>query len=390
VSAPESPPIQPRKRDRTHLLYISVIVAVAAGILVGLVWPEVGKDLKPLGTGFVNLIKMMISPIIFCTIVLGVGSVAKAAKVGRVGTLAIGYFLLMSTVALVIGLVVGNILHPGEGLQLTNEVRADGQDQVATSESTADFLLGIIPNTLVSAFTEGSVLQTLLVALLTGFALQAMRSKGEPILYVSNPKGMNREIRRLAQQGLVAQKPLNDERSGAKRLLVLTKRGKSLVLKSGRLAEGQAIYHGLVKPREAKHDAALYRLYQRETARIAEAGGRPVRVVLDYELKRNLHRDLAQLGESGRTREVRERFAEKHGLVVVGGKVQIPDLRLEYETAELGRRHVDLELATRNYRPRALAQKAKAGFSLYAPREDASKLRRVLHEAELTARILSL
>jgi len=77
-------------------------------------------------------------------------------------------------------------------------------------------------------------------------------------------------------------------------------------------------------------------------------------------------------------------------LVVVGGKIQIPDLRLEYETAELGRRHVDLELATRNYRPHALAQKAKAGFSLYAPREDASKLRRVLHEAELTARILSL
>ncbi len=182
MSAPESPPIKPRKRDRTHLLYISVIVAVAAGILVGLVWPEVGKELKPLGTGFVNLIKMMISPIIFCTIVLGVGSVAKATKVGRVGTLAIGYFLLMSTVALVIGLVVGNILHPGEGLQLTDSVRDVGQEQVKTSESTVDFLLGIIPNTLVSAFTEGSVLQTLLVALLTGFALQAMRGKGEPIL----------------------------------------------------------------------------------------------------------------------------------------------------------------------------------------------------------------
>jgi aerobic C4-dicarboxylate transport protein len=179
LSAPEAPP---RKRDRTHLLYISVIVAVAAGILVGLVWPEVGKELKPLGTGFVNLIKMMISPIIFCTIVLGVGSVAKATKVGRVGTLAIGYFLIMSTVALVIGLVVGNILHPGEGLQLTDSVRDVGQEQVKESETTVDFLLGIIPSTLVSAFTEGSVLQTLLVALLTGFALQAMRGKGEPIL----------------------------------------------------------------------------------------------------------------------------------------------------------------------------------------------------------------
>jgi aerobic C4-dicarboxylate transport protein len=180
VSSVESP-VRPR-RDRTHLLYIAVIVAVAAGILVGLVWPEVGKELKPLGTGFVNLIKMMISPIIFCTIVLGVGAVSKAAKVGKVGTLAIGYFLLMSTVALVIGLIVGNILHPGEGLNLTNELREKGQEQVAESEGTVDFLLGIIPKTLVSAFTEGSVLQTLLVALLTGFALQALGAKGEPVL----------------------------------------------------------------------------------------------------------------------------------------------------------------------------------------------------------------
>ncbi|MFI7678893.1 cation:dicarboxylate symporter family transporter [Actinophytocola sp. NPDC049390] len=175
-------PARPRRRDRTHLLYIAVVVAVAAGILIGLVWPEVGKELKPLGTGFVNLIKMMISPIIFCTIVLGVGSVAKAAKVGKVGTLAIGYFLAMSTVALIIGLVVGNILHPGEGLQLTDSVREAGQSQVKEAEGTVDFLLGIIPETLVSAFTAGSVLQTLLVALLAGFALQAMGSKGEPIL----------------------------------------------------------------------------------------------------------------------------------------------------------------------------------------------------------------
>src|SRR4051794_39861398 len=117
------------RRDRTHLLYIAVVVAVAIGIFVGLVWPEFGKELKPLGTGFVNLIKMMISPIIFCTIVLGVGSVAKAAKVGKVGTLAIVYFLIMSSVALVIGLIVGNILHPGEGLQLTEAVREAGKEQ---------------------------------------------------------------------------------------------------------------------------------------------------------------------------------------------------------------------------------------------------------------------
>ncbi|MFD6068925.1 MULTISPECIES: cation:dicarboxylate symporter family transporter [Amycolatopsis] len=169
------------KRDRTHYLYLAVIAAVALGIAVGILFPEVGKELKPLGTGFVNLIKMMISPIIFCTIALGVGSVAKAAKVGRVGGLALGYFLIMSTVALVIGLVVGNILQPGTGLHLTPEIAEKGQDQIAKSEGTVDFLLGIIPKTLVSAFTEGEVLQTLLVALLAGFALQKLGTKGEPI-----------------------------------------------------------------------------------------------------------------------------------------------------------------------------------------------------------------
>ncbi|MFD7610832.1 cation:dicarboxylate symporter family transporter [Streptomyces sp. NPDC059828] len=171
------------RRDRTHYLYLAVIGAVALGITVGFAAPGVAVELKPLGTGFVNLIKMMISPIIFCTIVLGVGSVRKAAKVGAVGGLALGYFLVMSTIALGIGLVVGNILEPGSGLHLTEAAKAAGEKQAAgASEGTVDFLLGVIPKTLVSAFTEGEVLQTLLVALLTGFALQAMGTAGEPVL----------------------------------------------------------------------------------------------------------------------------------------------------------------------------------------------------------------
>ena len=117
-------------RDRTHYLYIAVIVAMVAGIVVGAIWPEFGKELKPLGTGFVNLIKMMIAPIIFCTIVLGIGSVRQAAQVGKVGGLALGYFLIMSTVALAIGLVVGNLIHPGAGLHLTADLAAAGQKQV--------------------------------------------------------------------------------------------------------------------------------------------------------------------------------------------------------------------------------------------------------------------
>ncbi|KAF4406172.1 MULTISPECIES: cation:dicarboxylase symporter family transporter [Streptomyces] len=170
------------KRDRTHYLYIAVIGAVLAGIFVGFVAPGAATGLKPLGTGFVNLIKMMISPIIFCTIVLGVGSVRKAAKVGAVGGLALGYFMVMSTVALGIGIVVGNVL-PGVELDLTEAARSAGEAQAgAEAESTVEFLVGIIPTTLVSAFTEGEVLQTLLVALLVGFALQAMGSAGEPVL----------------------------------------------------------------------------------------------------------------------------------------------------------------------------------------------------------------
>src|SRR5215212_3209988 len=143
------------KRDRTHWLYLAVIAA-------GLIAPDVGTSLRPLGDAFVALIKMMISPVIFCTIVLGVGSVRKAAQVGRVGGLALGYFLVMSTVALVIGLVVGNLIHPGSTLHLTDEASKAGADAAGEAAgSTVDFLVGIIPTTLVSAFTEGEVLQTL-------------------------------------------------------------------------------------------------------------------------------------------------------------------------------------------------------------------------------------
>ncbi|MGZ4437881.1 MAG: cation:dicarboxylate symporter family transporter, partial [Nocardioidaceae bacterium] len=178
ATAPTAPP----RRDRTHLLYLAVVVAVALGIVVGLVAPDTGVALKPVGTAFVALIKMMISPVIFCTIVLGVGSVRSAAHVGKVGGLALAYFLVMSTFALAIGLVVGNLLHPGSGLHLTHDVAAAGAAQAGEPSSTVDFLLSVIPTTLVSSLTEGSVLQTLLVALLVGFAVQAMGATGAPIL----------------------------------------------------------------------------------------------------------------------------------------------------------------------------------------------------------------
>ncbi len=183
MSTPSThPPARTQRRDRTHWLYVAVVVAVALGVLVGLVAPDFAVGLKPIGTAFVALIKMMISPVIFCTIVLGVGSVASAAKVGRVGGLALAYFLAMSTIALAIGLVVGNLLHPGSGLDLTPDVAKAGAAQATEAGSLTDFVLGIIPITMVSSLTGGEVLQTLLVALLVGFAVQGMGATGRPVI----------------------------------------------------------------------------------------------------------------------------------------------------------------------------------------------------------------
>jgi aerobic C4-dicarboxylate transport protein len=165
--------------DKHTWLYISVIIAVVLGATIGLVWPEVGVALEPIGKGFVSLIKMMIAPIIFCTIVVGVGSIAKAATVGKIGGLALLYFMIMTTFALAIGLVVGNLIHPGEGLNMTGSTYDAGTTEAKT---TQEFILGIIPTTFFSAFTGESVLQVLFIALLVGFALQQMGSKGEPIM----------------------------------------------------------------------------------------------------------------------------------------------------------------------------------------------------------------
>ena len=162
---------------------MAVIAAVIAGIAVGILAPEVGKALKPLGTGFVSLIKMMISPVIFCTIVLGIGSIRQAAKVGKVGGLALLYFIVMSTVALIIGLLVGNLLQPGASLQLTDAARAAGEEAAGGEhQTTTEFLLGIIPTTLVSPLVGELVLQTLFVALLVGFAVQGLGQSGQAIL----------------------------------------------------------------------------------------------------------------------------------------------------------------------------------------------------------------
>ena len=201
---------------------------------------------------------------------------------------------------------------------------------------------------------------------------------------------MERDVRQLVRHSLLADKTIEISQKRTLRLVALTKAGHRLLKKTNQLPDDQPIYHGLVKPREVKHDADLYRLYQKEAARIEHGGGKPVRVLLDFELKRNLNRDLAFLGLEKDDPDRKSQVAEKHDLQLVNGKIPVPDLRVEYETPEGELRHVDVELATRDYRPKALAEKARVGFSLYSRSEDTSRLRRVLDERELTAGILTL
>jgi hypothetical protein len=208
--------------------------------------------------------------------------------------------------------------------------------------------------------------------------------------YATDSARMERDVRRLKSQGLVSERTLAISGRKTLRVLALTKNGKRVARNTNRLSEDQRIYHGIVKTQEAKHDADLYGLFQTEAARIESAGGKPLRVLLDYELNGNLNRDRARLGNQKDDPQEIERLAEKHRLAVVNSKIPLPDMRIEYQTAELELKHVDLELATRHYRPRGIAAKAKAGFSLYSHREDASRLRRILDEQELSARIFVL
>lgn len=178
-------PKGPRK-DRTHWLYIGVIIAVVGGIALGLIAPEVAASLEVVGKMFVKLIKMIIAPVIFCTIVLGIGSVRAAASVGKTGGIALSYFIFMSTLALATGLLVGNIIEPGSGLNIAATADKGAEYAAKADEASqaglTDFISDIIPDTVFSAFTSGSVLQVLFIALLTGFAVQSMGTRGEPIL----------------------------------------------------------------------------------------------------------------------------------------------------------------------------------------------------------------
>jgi len=167
-------------------LYFQVLVAIALGILTGWLFPDFGRALKPLGDGFIKLVKMIITPVIFLTVVTGIAGMADLKAFGRVGAKAMAYFLTFSTLALVVGLVVGNVARPGDGLNIDPATLDQGAVSTyvskAKEQSVTDFVLDIIPDTAISAFTSGQILQVLFVAILFGVALALIGEKGERVL----------------------------------------------------------------------------------------------------------------------------------------------------------------------------------------------------------------
>jgi aerobic C4-dicarboxylate transport protein len=163
------------------ILYVQVLIAILLGIVVGSLWPTVATNewVKALGDGFIKLIRMVIAPIIFCTVVSGISHIQDARKVGRVGVKALVYFEIVSSLALVIGLIMGNLVQAGHGLAAKPDAAAVAS-YVKQAEATksVDFVLNIIPDSVVGAFARGDILQVLLFAILFGFALMALGERG--------------------------------------------------------------------------------------------------------------------------------------------------------------------------------------------------------------------
>jgi aerobic C4-dicarboxylate transport protein len=173
------------KKPFYKILYVQVLFAIFCGVMLGIYLPTDAVAMKPLGDGFIKLIKMIIAPVIFCTVVSGIAGMQDVKKIGRVGGKALLYFEVVSTFALVIGLAVANFMQPGAGFNAdphTLDTKAIAQYTEKTkSLTTTDFLLNIIPNTVVDAFAKGDILQVLLVAVLFGFALSLLGERGRPV-----------------------------------------------------------------------------------------------------------------------------------------------------------------------------------------------------------------
>src|SRR4029453_8064244 len=176
-----------RRQPWYKILYIQVLIAIALGVLVGRVFPDLGKELKPLGDGFIQLIKMMIAPVIFCTVVHGIASMGDLKSVGRGGLKALIYFRAVPTLALAIGLIVGEVVQPGAGFNIDpaslDPKQVSSYVTRAKEESTVQHLLAIIPNSFFDALAKGDLLQVLLIAILSGFGVSRMGELGQKIAH---------------------------------------------------------------------------------------------------------------------------------------------------------------------------------------------------------------
>ncbi|HEY4366702.1 MAG TPA: dicarboxylate/amino acid:cation symporter [Steroidobacteraceae bacterium] len=177
--------VKPRK-PWYRVLYVQVLIGIAIGIFMGVLWPKAAVDMKPFGDGFIKLIKMVITLIIFCTVVSGIAGMKDMKKVGRVGAKSLLYFEIVSTFALVIGLIVANVVRPGDGFN-ADPATLDSKAVAAyagkaSEQSVPEFMLDIIPTTLFSGFAEGNILQVLLVSVLFGFVLTALGERAKPLM----------------------------------------------------------------------------------------------------------------------------------------------------------------------------------------------------------------
>jgi hypothetical protein len=210
--------------------------------------------------------------------------------------------------------------------------------------------------------------------------------------YAGDCSRLDSDLRNLIHQRLVARRDTSVLKKESRQVLTLTKEGKRLIRRHGFVLDDQAIYSGFVKPKEADHDATLYRLYHKAVDEIERKGGKVLRVQLDYELKEKLYRKLGQAQAQGedQTQSNKEAYAHQLQLPVVHGKVSFPDVRIEYADQEMEISRVDLELATGHYHAGHLAEKARAGFQIYARSKDAAGLRRVRDDREIMTAIMSL
>ncbi|SNS83265.1 aerobic C4-dicarboxylate transport protein [Sphingomonas laterariae] len=176
----------PRRRRLAGQLYVQVLVAIAAGILIGHFWPDVGAALKPLGDAFIKLVKMIIAPVIFLTIVTGIAGMKELGVVGRVALKAFAYFLTFSTLALIVGLIIANVVQPGAGMNIDPATLEGGKvaeyAQKAHEQSLTGFLLHIIPDTFLGALAGGEILQVLFVAILFGISLTMLGGRAQPVV----------------------------------------------------------------------------------------------------------------------------------------------------------------------------------------------------------------